>query len=88
MDEVLALDPAQCKMDKRKLRFDRCKNAAKLEALKKIAERKEKAKTAGKTDSKKKAYNADAAPIKKKKPAADLGKELEGKPKVRYLVSC
>lgn len=86
MDEVLALDPAQCKMDKRKLRFDRCKNAAKLEALKKIAERKEKAKTTSSKDPKK-AYNADAAPIKKKKPAADLGKELEGKPKVSSFVS-
>jgi len=67
-------------MDKRKLRFERCKNAAKLEALKKIAERKEKA-TAGKAGDKK-AYNSDAAPSKRKKPKIDLGKELEGKPKV------
>lgn len=81
MDEILALDPAQCKMDKRKLRFERCKNAAKLEAQKKIAERKEKA--SGKSDSKK-AYNSEAAPVKRKKPKVDLGKVLEGKPKVIF----
>lgn len=86
VDELMALDSAQSKMAKRKLRFERCKSAAKMEAIKKnkvAAEEKEKA-----SKDRQHAFNAEAAPKKiKAKGNPALGEKLKDLPKVCSFLS-